>query len=50
MELLPIPLPNKKTEGKLTKLVDQILKAKAENKRTNILEAQIDEIVYEMYV
>ena len=46
---LPIPLPAPKVETQLEKLVDEILHLKALGKRTEILELQIDEIVYEMY-
>ena len=49
LEQIPIPIPATKVEAQLEKLVDEILHLKALGKRTEILELQIDEIVYEMY-
>ena len=49
LEQLPIKVISLKEQQPIEKLVDEILHLKAKGKRTEILELQIDEIVYEMY-
>ena len=44
-----LPHATKKQQNQIIKLVDKILELKKEGKRTDILELQIDEIVYELY-
>ena len=49
LEKLPIPEPDKDTESKLVKLVDDIIRLKKENKDTSGLEAEVDRVVYSLY-
>ena len=49
--LLNIPLvkPNKQGEKEIITLVDQIMELKKQGKDTSDLEAQIDQMVYDLY-
>ncbi|ADG72616.1 Eco57I restriction-modification methylase domain-containing protein [Brachyspira murdochii] len=46
---IPIPEADSKTKNNITKLVDQIIILKKQDKDTTALEKQIDEIVYSLY-
>ena len=51
IKLLPIPIPDKQSEMRIIELVNKILSAKEAERTSNTLaiEAEIDEVVYELY-
>ena len=49
LELFPIPEADSKTKNNITKLVDDIITLKKQEKDTTPLEKNIDEIVYSLY-
>lgn len=49
IEKFIIPNCSKEKQGNIIKLVDEILKEKKENKKTDSLEKQIDELVYKIF-
>lgn len=49
MQTIPIPEPDKETENKLVKLVDNIIENKKQNIDISALEKEIDCIVYALY-
>ncbi|MDO7020050.1 TaqI-like C-terminal specificity domain-containing protein [Brachyspira innocens] len=49
VEVMPIPEADSKTKNNITKIVDQIITLKKQEKDTTPLEKNIDEIVYSLY-
>ena len=49
MQTVPIPEADSKTKNNITKLVDDIIMLKKQDKDTTALEKKIDEIVYSLY-
>lgn len=49
MQTVPIPEADSKTKNNITKLVDEIITLKKQDKDTTPLEKNIDEIVYSLY-